>query len=84
MEKITITAEELQTLKNLQDDNQRIRQEFGEIALAKLNLQDREENAKTFLKQLRSSEQEFGKSLSDKYGNGSLDISTGEFTPIAE
>lgn len=80
MDKITITPEELQELHQIQNTTQKVVQELGEIALARLSLEDREENAKTFLKQHRLREQEFGKALSEKYGDGSLDLNTGELT----
>jgi stress response protein SCP2 len=82
MNKYTVTPEELQELRQLQNTTQRVVQELGEIALARLSLEDREENAKTFLKQHRLREQEFGKALSEKYGDGELNPETGEFTPI--
>jgi hypothetical protein len=55
--------------------------EFGEIELIKLNLERRAANAKQFLAELREEESTFGKSLSEKYGDGTVDLSTGEFVP---
>ena len=36
---------------------------------------------KAEIKKIETEEQELAKSLSDKYGRGSLDIETGTFTP---
>jgi hypothetical protein len=49
-------------------------------------MEGRRANAIEFLNSLREEEQTFGKELSDKYGNGSIDLENGEFipTPTAE
>jgi len=81
MENTKLSQEELQSIQQLQEKNRAIVMEFGEIELIKLNLERRAENAKKFLADLREEENTFGKSLSEKYGDGTVDLSTGEFVP---
>jgi hypothetical protein len=84
MENTKLSQEELQSIQQLQEKNRAIVMEFGEIELIKLNLERRAENAKKFLADLREEENAFGKSLSEKYGDGTVDLSTGEFVPAPQ
>ena len=81
MKNTKLSQEELQSIQQLQEKNRAIVIEFGEIELIKLNLERRAENAKKYLAELREEENTFGKELSDKYGDGTVDLSTGEFVP---
>ena len=81
MENQKLTQEELQQIADLQNKNRAIVSEFGEIELVKLNVEARVENAKKFLAELREAEQAFGKELSEKYGDGTVDLQSGEFVP---
>ena len=74
-----LTQEELQKLQQIQSSNTAVVQEFGQIALAELDLQNRRKNAENFLANLRNDETELAKSLEEKYGRGSINIETGEF-----
>ena len=78
-----LTQDELQLLKNLQNETQSIILELGEIELTKIQLEKRYESAKTFLAGLELKEQEFTKSIFEKYGKVSIDPSTGEITSIS-
>ena len=81
MENTKLSPEEFQQIQALQEKNRAITLEFGEIELIKLNLERRTENAKKFLNNLREEENSFGKELSEKYGDGTVDLTTGEFVP---
>ena len=76
---IKLTDEELQSLQQIQSNNQAIVREFGQIALAELDLDRRRENAETFLENLRKAEADTAKALEDKYGRGNINMETGEF-----
>lgn len=76
-----LTQEELDKLQDIQQKNAALVNELGSISLAEINIGDRKESAKEFLKELRKSEQETAKELEDKYGVGSIDLSKGEFIP---
>lgn len=73
-----LTQEELQQLQQTQNSNQALVQELGQIALAQIDLDKRQENAETFLDNLRKSEADIAKALEDKYGRGSINLETGE------
>ncbi len=75
------TTEELQQLQDLQNKINQVQMRFGELQMAKIRLQDQEELLKLNLKKLNEEEVSIAKTLTDKYGKGSLDIETGEFIP---
>ena len=75
------TEEELTTLRTIQSKSQNATLKFGQLYLNKLRLEEQETKLKTQLKQLEQEETKTDKQLSDKYGKGSIDIETGEFTP---
>ena len=55
--------------------------QFGQLYLTKIRLEEQETLLKTKINELKTKETTLAKSLSDKYGQGSLDIETGTFTP---
>lgn len=73
-----LTQEELQQLQQIQTNNRAVTQEFGQIAILQLDLNNRKANAETYLDNLRKSEVELAKALEDKYGKGSINLETGE------
>jgi hypothetical protein len=81
-EKQFLTTEELKTLKTIQQSTQAIVLELGEIEMIKLQLENRREEAKGFLKELSLQEKEFTDSIFQKYGKSSLNPETGEITKI--
>ena len=81
-EKQFITKEELEKLKDIQTKTQSLVLELGEVEMVKLQLEDRHENAKIFLKDLSNQESEFSKSLFDKYGKFNLNPENGEITKL--
>lgn len=74
-----LTQEELQKLQQFQNNNRAVVQELGQIALAQIDLDNRQENVETFLENLRKAEADLGKALEEKYGRGSIDLESGEF-----
>ena len=81
---IKFTEEEVQSLQNLQRTYQQITLAFGQLAVSKLALEERDANLKDMLADTKGKENELAKSLTEKYGKGSLNIETGEFTPTEE
>ena len=79
-EKKFLIKEELQTLQQIQSKTKSLIVELGEIELIKLQLENRHEAAKKFLKDLYISEQEFTDLIFEKYGKINLDSNTGEIT----
>lgn len=81
MENQKLTEEELQKIGELQQKNNAVVAELGQIELIKMNVDARRASAEEFLAELRKDEEELGKELSDKYGTGSINLETGEFVP---
>lgn len=77
---VKLTNEELEQIEVVKKNKETILVELGQIKLAELNLEKRLEKAEEFLSQLEKQETEIAKYLEDKYGNGTVNVETGEFT----
>ena len=77
-----LSEEEKTVLLEIRQKTQALIAELGEIELIKLQLEDRHDSAKTFLSELKTQEQEFTKSVFDKYGKVNVNPETGEITPM--
>ena len=83
--------EELEQLKGLQKGYLETQAKFGQLVIARLNLKKQSEELgkiedgtkEDFLK-LQESEKKLVDELTEKYGEGSLDPTTGAFTPVKE
>jgi hypothetical protein len=81
MEPIKLTEEELEKLVSLQRKSAGVTQEFGNIEIMKLQVEARKNELVAFYNQVKEDELTFGKELSEKYGNGTINIEKGEFIP---
>jgi hypothetical protein len=81
-EKQFLTEEELQTLKNIQNQTQSLILELGEIEMIKIQIENRYNNAKQFLFDLSQTENDFTQSVFEKYGKTNINPETGEITKI--
>jgi hypothetical protein len=81
MENTKLTQEELQQLQEIQQQNQALALEFGNLELTKIQIENRYDELVEFHTQLKDKEKEIGKELSEKYGNGTIDLEKGEFIP---
>ena len=70
-----LTEEELVQLKNYKANKNQITFALGENRIQK-------ESLLSTYRSLVSQEQDFYNNLSIKYGNGNLDLNTGEITPV--
>jgi hypothetical protein len=77
-----LSEEEKNSLKEIQSNTQALIAELGEIELVKLQLENRHGAAKKFLEELGTKEQEFTKSVFEKYGKASINPETGEITLV--
>ena len=82
------TDEELQSLQGLQNTYASITTQFGQIKVGRVNverqlnaLDEAEQNLEKDWETNRGTESELVKSLNEKYGAGTLNPQTGEFTP---
>ena len=86
MENTKLTVEEIEKLQDIQQKNAAVATELGNLEITKLQIEARKNEIVEFFNKLKEDEQAFGKELSDKYGNGSIDLEKGEFiaAPTAE
>ena len=75
------TQEELDLIKNFQDNIQDITIRLGQLELKKLNIKKEEEMLGLEYEQLINKEKELGDNLKEKYGNSQIDLKTGEVIP---
>ena len=78
---VKFTAEEVKSLEDLQKDMDQIIVQAGQLQVQKINLEDAEKRIVAHLANLKTKEAEIAKSLTEKYGKGTLNIESGEFTP---
>ena len=90
-DEVKFTEKELQTLNDLQVKYNTITNQFGQLAIAKLNLDkqtevvnDQEFKLQEELNQAREEEQGILNDITEKYGPGQLDPQSGVFTPTTE
>lgn len=81
-EKKFLTEEELNKLKEIQNQTQSLILELGEIEMVKLQTKKRHKVAKSFLNELSEREQQLTKSVFDKYGKCNINPETGEITKL--
>ena len=87
-EPVKFTDEELQSLQELQNTYASISTQFGQLKVSRMNLErqvynldETEDNLEKAWDENRQTESDLVKSLNEKYGAGSLNPQTGEFTP---
>ena len=75
------TEAEIASLKEIQTEMDQTIVRFGQIAVNREALESQENLLKQSLSQLKVKEQNLAQSLSEKYGKGTIDLSSGKFTP---
>ena len=88
---IKFTEEELKSLNDLNQGYQTKQQQFGQLKVQKILIQQQMEGLdeaeirlETEYSELQKSEQNLVAELNKKYGPGQLDPNTGVFTPTAQ
>lgn len=88
---IKFTEEELKSLNDLNQGYQTKQQQFGQLKVQKILIQQQVEGLdeaeirlETEYSELQKSEQNLVAELNKKYGPGQLDPNTGVFTPTAQ
>jgi hypothetical protein len=79
MENTKLTIEEVEKLQEIQQKNAAVANELGNLEVTKLQIEARRVEIIEYFNNLKTEEQTFGKELSEKYGNGSIDLEKGEF-----
>ena len=81
MEKKVLTQEELQKLKEFQTREETLIVAFGQIAYQQQSLDEQQDKAIQEKEKFDKERSDFATSLTSKYGNGTINIDTGEITP---
>jgi hypothetical protein len=81
MEKQVLTQEEIQSLKNIQSNQSLLIEQLGLLEYKVLILEKEKEKLKQTLQNQIETEEQIGKQLQQKYGDGSIDLEKGEFIP---
>ena len=74
-----LTEEELQSIKNARNGFDEITVKFGQVEVEIANLSSTKEMLIKELSNLKNTEREIIKNITEKYGDGELDINTGVF-----
>lgn len=80
MEQIQLLQEEIDQLKNLQDFQTQLINNFGQIEYQIQILSNQKEELIKQFKEFQNQENELGLQLTQKYGDGSIDLTSGLFT----
>ena len=87
-EEIKFTKEELDSIKEFQQQYLDIQMGFGQVEITEIRLETQYQNIDKFSKDLHNKfktvqkeEREFIDKINEKYGEGVLDPETGVFTP---
>jgi hypothetical protein len=83
MEKQVLTQEEIQSLKNIQSRQQSLLNMFGDLEYKIQILELEKQKLKQTLQNQIETEEQIGKQLQQKYGDGSIDLEKGEFIPTS-
>jgi hypothetical protein len=75
------TKEELEQIKELQVKITNITTQMGQLYLTKLKLKDQEKLLMSQLSSIEKEEKTLAEKLTEKYGKGSLNVDSGDFTP---
>jgi hypothetical protein len=75
-----LTAEELETIKSIKIEYNNLAVSLGELELQKANIEKDKQALLLQSAQLSEKESVLAKQLSDKYGNGTINLDTGEIS----
>jgi len=78
---VKFTEEELARVQNIQKSYANVQNQFGQLKLAQIRLDEQEVELEESLKSIQDDEKKFLDGITEKYGQGTLNPETGEFTP---
>ena len=81
MEQIKLSQEELNTLIQLQETQNNIINSLGQLEYNIQLLELKKEKLTEEIENLKEAESKVGEDLTKNYGNGSIDLASGTFTP---
>ena len=80
-EEVKFTEEELKQVQNFQNQYLSVQNQFGQLKLAQIRLDNQEVDLENALKQVQDNETKFLDEITKKYGQGTLNPETGVFVP---
>ena len=80
METKVLTQDELQQIKDIQQDKSVLVEQFGLIEYSIQDLEQQKQSLKSALSDLKQKEIDLGKMLQERYGDGTINVEKGEFT----
>ena len=80
-EEVKFTEEELKQVQNIQASYANVQNQFGQLKLAQIRLDNDEVTLEDNLKSIQEEEKKFLDVITEKYGQGTLNPETGVFTP---
>jgi len=80
-EEVKFTEEELIQVQKIQQSYSSVQNQFGQLKLAQIRLDNDEVTLEDALKSIQDDEKKFLDGITEKYGQGSLNPETGVFTP---
>jgi len=80
-EEVKFTEEELKQVQNIQASYVNVQNQFGQLKMAQIRLDNQEVELEDALKSIQNEEKKFLDGITDKYGQGTLNPETGVFTP---
>ena len=80
-EKNKFTEDELKQVQTIQQSYANVQNQFGQLKLAQIRLDEQEVELEDALKSIQDEEKKFLDGITEKYGEGTLNPETGEFTP---
>jgi hypothetical protein len=80
METKVLTQEELQQIKDIQQEKSILVEQFGLIEYSIQDLEQQKQTLNSSLFNLKQKEIELGKTLQERYGDGTINVEKGEFT----
>lgn len=81
-EKIKLSKEELEQLRGFRRQNNEITFQLGNIDIQKAILEGQRSDTLERLANLQEESNKVGKELQEKYGEGNIDLDTGEITLV--
>jgi len=79
-----LTKDEIKEIGDIRSSISSVTIAIGEAEIAFANLEIRKNELLNNLKKLSEKQNDFANKLEDKYGNGSVNLDTGEFVPVKE
>jgi hypothetical protein len=80
METKVLTQEELQQIKDIRQEKSILVEQFGLVEYSIQDLEQQKQLLNSSLSNLKQKEIELGKTLQEKYGDGTINVEKGEFT----